>query len=175
MKPRPIPPAAPWLEQIDLGLDAALRKRLVRRAFADIGIEEQTGAANRSPYLDRIAAHFGSPPGSAWCALIAGWWCYEMGAAHPPALVGAVRAWWAWAERKGLRVTTPTPGDLVIYDLNTDTRPDHMGIVARCHARGVRAVEGNTSYAGFSREGVACLYKPVAHTRIAGYIRPREV
>jgi hypothetical protein len=148
----------------------------VRRAHADIGIEERVDAANRSPYLDTIAQFFGSPIGSAWCALTLGWWCYETGVAFPDREVGAVRAWQSWAIKHGCwreKSYTPLPGDKVIYDMKPDGLGDHIGVVARVHARGVRTIEGNTSYAGFSREGVAVVYKPVATKFILGYIVPR--
>ena len=94
----------------------------------------------------------------------------------PPSLVGAVRAWQAWAKREGVwkeKTDTPLPGDLVVYDMRPDGQGDHIGVVARVHGRGVRSVEGNTSYAGFSREGVAVVYKPIASKLVLGYIVPR--
>jgi hypothetical protein len=155
-----------WLESL-LMPNRERRAALVRRAHADIGIEESASAANRSPYLDGIAREFGSPVGSAWCALIVGRWCREANVPTPPHSVGAVRAWRAWAEQKGVwrdASYTPQPGDLVVYTQS------HIGVVARVHARGVRTIEGNTSYAGFSREGVAVVYKPMATKLVAGFI-----
>ena len=79
--------SCPWLDQQPIG---PLRASLVRRAHADIGIEENGTAANRSPYLDEIATHYGSPLGSAWCALILARWCDDVGVRRPRTEVGAV-------------------------------------------------------------------------------------
>ncbi len=167
--------AARWLDALSLP-DHALRVALVRRAHADIGIEENTGAANRSPYLDQIAKKFGSPLGSAWCALIGGEWADDAGVARPRREVGAVREWVRWAKEQGLwkpSTAIALPGDFVCYDMSPDGVADHFGVVARVHARGPRTIEGNTSWAGHSREGVAVVMKPIASTLVLGYITPR--
>lgn len=170
-----IPPAALWLDSLALP-DHALRADLVRRAMADIGIEESASAANRSPYLDAIARQFGSPLGSAWCALILGRWCRDVGVRIPPREVGAVRAWQRWAQDTGAwkpKSDTPLPGDIALYDMRPDGVGDHIGVVIRGHERGPRTVEGNTSWAGHSREGVAVVAKPIAASLVLGYIVPR--
>lgn len=167
--------AAPWLDDLS-GPDAPLRRAVVRRAHADIGIEENT--ANRSPYIDEVTREAGSPAGSAWCACIARRWAKDAGAQYPTRDAGAVRAWVAWAKANGSwhdvkSAYQPQPGDFVCYDMAPDGVADHIGVVARVHARGVRSIEGNTSWAGFSREGVACTMKPVTTARILGYIALR--
>jgi hypothetical protein len=170
-----IPRAALWLDSLALP-DHALRADLVRRAHADIGIEESATQSNRSPYLDEIAREFGSPVGSAWCALILGRWCRNVGAAIPPREVGAVRAWQRWAQGEGLwkpKAHTPLPGDIAVWDYNPDGLGDHIGVVVRVHARGPRTIEGNTSWAGHSREGVAVVMKPINAGATLGYIVPR--
>lgn len=162
-----------WLEALDTP-DAALRSALVRRAHADIGIEENT--TNRSPYIDAVVREAGSPDGSSWCACIARRWAKDAGAQFPTRDAGAVRAWVKWAQANGTwresAGYTPLPGDFVCYDMAPDGIADHIGVVARVHSRGVRSIEGNTSWAGFSREGVACAMKPVTAARIMGYIVP---
>lgn len=164
-----------WLDSLT-GADADLRRAVVRRAHADIGIEENT--ANRSPYIDAVVTNAGSPLGSAWCGCIAHQWARDVGAARPPKDAGAVRAWVKWAQASGTwrPVTSdyqPQPGDWVCYDMAPDGTADHIGLVARVHTRGVRSIEGNTSWAGFSREGVAVTMKPVTTARILGYIELR--
>ena len=171
------PNAALWLDALALP-SHALRAGLVRRAHADIGIEESATAANRSPYLDGIAQSFGSPLGSAWCALIVAQWCMDAGVDRPRTEAGAVRRWQRWAKEEHLwkdKAAGALPGDLVVYDMKPDGQGDHIGVVARVHGRGVRCIEGNTSYAGFSREGVAVVYKPIAERFVLGYIVPRAV
>lgn len=165
-----------WLDDLDAP-DVELRRALVRRAHADIGIEENT--ANRSPYIDAVVTEAGSPLGSAWCGCIARRWAKDAGAAFPPKEAGAVRAWVKWSQAEGTwRAVTsdhvPQPGDWVIYDMSPDGIADHIGVVARVHSRGVRSIEGNTSWAGFSREGVVVAMKPVTTARILGFIVPRS-
>ena len=166
--------SALWLDWLALP-DHALRADLVRRAMADIGIEESATAANRSPYLDETARRFGSPIGSAWCALIVSRWCSDVGVAVPPRSSGAVRVWQQWAQTSGMwkpPTATPLPGDIAVYDMRPDGFGDHIGVVARVHARGPRTVEGNTSWSGHSREGVAVVMKPINAKRVLGYIVP---
>ena len=167
-----------WLDTLT-GPDAALRRAVVRRAHADIGIEENTGAANRSTYIDEVVEEAGSPLGSAWCGCVAHQWAKDTGAARPPRNAGAVRVWVAWAKANGTWHDVDSgyqvqPGDWVCYDMASDGIADHIGVAARVHARGVRTIEGNTSWAGFSREGVAVAMKPIAASRILGYIELRE-
>lgn len=161
-----------WLDVLTDPL-ADLRRAVVRRAHADIGVEEN--ASNRSPYIDEVITEAGSPLGSAWCACIARRWAKDAGAAYPKKDAGAVRAWVAWAKANGTWRDVasgyePQPGDWVCYDMAPDGIADHIGTVARRHARGVRCIEGNTSWAGFSREGVAVTMKPVTTARILGFI-----
>jgi uncharacterized protein YijF (DUF1287 family) len=82
--------------------------------------------------------------------------------------------WLRWALGRGVWRPAgqyqPQPGDAVVYGVPGDA--NHIGVVARVAARGARAVEGNTSYAGFEREGIAVDYKPVTTTRVLGYIVP---
>ena len=165
--------AARWLDPMQLP-DRAARVTLVRRAHADIGIEEQT--RNRSGYIDEVVSQSGSPLGSAWCACIVRRWCVDAGLDYPPTSAGAVRVWASWARTRGTwRETgsyTPLPGDLVCYDFNNDKREDHIGVIARMHRSGPRAIEGNTSWGGSSREGVAVVMKPISLARVAGFIVP---
>ena len=169
------PAPCAWLDTLT-SPDADLRRAVVRRAHADIGIEEATAAPNRSPYIDAVVTAAGSPLGSAWCGCVARQWADDGGAAYPPRDAGAVRVWVAWAKANGTwhdvaSGYAPLPGDWVCYDMSPDGVADHIGVVARVHARGVRSIEGNTSWAGFSREGVAVTMKPVTTARILGYIR----
>lgn len=166
-------PSCRWLDVLT-GPDAALRTALVRRAHADIGVEEN--AKNRSPYIDEVIREAGSPEGSSWCACIARRWAKDAGAQYPPREAGAVRAWVAWSKQQGtwreVGTYEPQPGDFVCYDMAPDGIADHIGVVGRVHTRGVRSIEGNTSWGGSSREGVACAMKPVTTARIVGYIVP---
>ena len=165
---------ARWLDQMELGLQAELRKAIVRRAMADIGIEE-TGVKNRSPYIDELLKAAGTVVGQPWCAAAVRQWLADAGAAVPARDAASCDVWMTWAIRRGqwhaaTSPYVPLPGDLVVYGVPGDA--NHIGVWVRTTARGGRAVEGNTSFAGFEREGVAVDYKPVATTRVLGYITP---
>lgn len=167
-------PAARWLDGL-AGPDADLRRAIVARAMADIGIEEQR--ANRSGYIDELLRNANTLVGQPWCAAAVRQWWWDGGAMVPTSGSAAVRTWVPWAQQMGLWVplgSAPAiPGDAVIYRSDPTKPPNHMGVVVRAHARGLRAVEGNTSYAGFSREGIAVDYKPVTMKHVMGFIRPR--
>lgn len=166
-------PTARWLDGLQ-GSDADLRRRIVIRAMADIGIEEQT--ANRSAYIDELLRNANTAVGQPWCAAAVRQWYWDAGAMVPTSGSAAVRNWVPWAQSWGLWLpadAAAAPGDAVIYRSDPTKPPNHMGVVVRSHTRGLRAVEGNTSYAGFSREGIAVDYKPVSMGHVMGFIRPR--
>lgn len=167
--------AARWLDQMPLS-QPELRKAIVRRAMADIGIEE-TGVANRSPYIDELLRAAKTVIGQPWCAAAVRQWFADAGAAFPAAHAASCDAWVAWATKRGAwhpaaSGYTPEPGDAVVYGVPGDA--NHIGVLVRVTARGGRAVEGNTSYAGFEREGIAVDYKPVSQARVLGYISPQS-
>lgn len=165
--------AARWLDQMPL-TQPELRKAIVRRAMADIGIEE-TGVANRSPYIDALLTAAGTAVGQPWCAAAVRQWYADAGASVPPKGAASCDVWVAWATKRGrwFPVSSgyvPQPGDAVVYGVPGDA--NHIGVLVRATTRGGRAVEGNTSYAGFEREGIAVDYKPVSQSRVLGYISP---
>lgn len=149
---------------------------LVRRAMLDIGIEEGP-SANRSPYIDQCLTLAGTAVGQPWCAAILYRWCIDAGVFAPDRLAASCDAWrdQAIAQKRWLDATeTPKPGYIVVYGIRNGKKVDanHIGVVARVTHRGVRAVEGNTSFAGFNREGIAVDYKPVDLKRVLGWIDP---
>jgi hypothetical protein len=165
---------ARWLDQVALP-DLPLRAAIVRRAMADIGIEE-TGVKNRSPYIDALLTAAGTAVGQPWCAAAVRQWYADAGAAVPPHSAASCDVWVAWATQRGCwrpvaSGYAPQPGDAVVYGVPGDA--NHIVVVARTTARGGRSVEGNTSYAGFEREGIAVDFKPITLSRVLGYITPQ--
>lgn len=165
---------ARWLDQMELGSQAELRKSVVRRAMADIGIEE-TGVKNRSPYIDELLKAAGTVVGQPWCAAAVRQWFADAGARVPLRDAASCDAWVGFARGLGCwhpvaSGYVPLPGDAVVYGVPGDA--NHIGVLVRTTTRGGRAVEGNTSYAGFEREGIAVDYKPVTQARVLGYITP---
>ena len=161
--------AARWMDKLALP-DVALRRVLVVRALADVGIEET--AANSSGYIDEILLDADAKPGDPWCAAAVNRWCKDAGAARPPRWQASCDTWMTWAKSRGTweaPAYKAQPGDLVVYGVPGDAQ--HIGVVGRVTARGARSIEGNTSFAGVSREGIACDYKPVDTKRVIGYIR----
>ncbi len=164
--------AARWLDALTTP-DAALRTAIVRRAMADIGIEEIT--SNSSPYLDSVLRAAGASPGDPWCAAAVRQWYADAGAMVPVHGAAACESWRQWARAIGTlhdpRDYQPVPGDMVLY-ADTHGVAHHCGVVVRVAAAGPRGVEGNTSFAGFNRDGVVCDYKPVSRSLVCGYISP---
>ena len=164
--------SARWLDALD-SPDALLRAALVRRAMADIGIEET--ARNSSPYIDEVLTQAGAQPGDPWCAALLTRWCRDTNIARPVSGAASCEVWHQFAIKRGTWREVGTgyvvlPGDIVLY--GDTTHVHHCGLVARVSSFGMRDVEGNTSWSGFSREGVACDYKPVALSLVAGHIVP---
>ena len=60
-------------------------------------------------------------------------------------------------------------GAAVVYGTTADA--NHIGVVVRV-APLLLSVEGNTSLAGYSTDGLAVTLKAVATNRVVGYVRP---
>lgn len=168
MRPPLDPTTCTWLDP--LTALPALNKLVVRRAHRFIGIEE-VGGANRSGVIDDWNRRAGAPLGSPWCASFATAVWEDCGARLPAHGRASCDVLMTWAKNVGLWTDNPIEGALVLYGVPGDAR--HVGVVARLLPRQeARAVEGNTTFAGFSREGTAVVYKPVDRTRVLGYVVP---
>jgi len=113
----------------------------------------------------------GSPLGSYWCAAaLAAWW-REAGAGIPSTAAGACETWHQWARAAGRFTTTPAEGYAVLYSFAGNGHADHCGVIVRV-APILLSVEGNTSLAGYSRNGVLVDLKLTTTANVLGYISP---
>ena len=138
---------APWLPA---DLDPR-RRAVVEAAMSSLGIAEEPKGSNRSPTIDRWNQAVGVDVGSPWCASFASaCWAAGQGAFAS----ASCEAWHGWAKNKpGRWVTSPEPGDVVLYALGADrSLADHAGIVVRADHGYLFTAEGNSNGNG-SREG----------------------
>ena len=75
-----------------------------------------------------------------------------------------------WAKKKGYWRLTGKPGDLVLFDWNSNKSPDHVGMVIKKNSNGsYTTVEGNTSNASNGNGG--CVQIRVREARwILGFV-----
>lgn len=166
---QPWPAVAGWLKP-EL---PNLNKAIVFRALADVGICEMPPSSNRSGRIDAYNQRAGAPLGSYWCASEATACYVDSGADVPPTDRASCDVIMAWAKKNGLFVPkggAVLPGYMVLYGTAADAH--HVGILIRESPYQID-VEGNTSFAGFSRNGEAMLVKKVDLDRVVGYVRPR--
>lgn len=159
---------------------AELQVRIVEAAHDDIGQGEDIGpdgkGTNRSAYVDRVNARFGSPLGSYWCAnAVSGWW-KDAGAELPPT-PGLCESWRKWSFLTNRFRSAPRPGYAVLY--GEATHASHIGIVARlvpdltaAHGRRVIVIEGNTSLGEYSRDGWIVAEKTMNAEHLIGFVAP---
>lgn len=127
-----------------------LRNKLLQAelAAAKAGIRE-VGGNNHGPEVKRFLAEVGLPQGYAWCDAFQS---YEMHAAAGRRLpIESASVWQTYGRAKqlGWLVSSPAPGDLVLYDFDGDgATDDHIGIVVSAAALPglwkLNTVEGNT-------------------------------
>jgi hypothetical protein len=111
------------------------------KAATFVGTTEQPPGSNRGPLIDRWNMGAGVPLGSAWC----------MSFQHAMfRLCGVKLGGWAsvgnfeaWAFKHAYEVRRPRRGDLICFEWELDSWPDHVGIAERVLAlrwKGVRFV-----------------------------------
>jgi hypothetical protein len=156
-----------------------LNAEIIRRAQLDVPILENPPLSNRSPEIDAMCRRWGVPLGSYWCALWAASLWADSGAAVPP--IDEKRGWhpaiaetWRqWALAEGLFSGTPVHGAAVLYGKNGHEPAEHIGAAVASISPVLMDFEGNTSGAGFSRNGELATLKVVDTDRLIGYVLPR--
>ncbi len=154
-----------------------LAAAIIQRAQKDIPIMEDPIGSNRSPEIDAMCKRWGSPLGSAWCALwTASVWA-DAGADVPPTHgdmhPARAESWRVWALSTGRFTHVPTQGAAVLYGSGGHEPAHHIGCCVLTVKPLLRALEGNTTDSGFSREGELTAIKPVNTDRLIGYVLPR--
>lgn len=151
---------------------------IIRRAQRDIPIIENPAGSNRSPEIDALCKRYGVPLASYWCALW-GSACWEdSGAEIPPVRndkgwhPAIVQTWYEWALETFRFTSHPALGYAPIYRHAGEKRASHMGACVVSLEPIVLNFEGNTSLAGYSRNGELTGLKPVNLENLLGYVSP---
>jgi hypothetical protein len=139
---------------------ATVRGAALTRALSQLGVTESPAGSNMNPY----GAWYGMN-GVPWCAIFVTW-AYEHGAddldEDSPSFIKGQRYSYcpyvvsdARNGNYGLRTTDdPIPGDLVVYDWQSDTVYDHIGLFeAWLDPQTFTAIEANTSLDNDSNGG----------------------
>lgn len=157
----------------------AVNIRIIRGAQADVPILENPPLSNRSPEIDTMCREFGVPLGSYWCALWAAKLWRAAGADIPPIddargwHPAIAESWHQWALVEGLFSHTPVLGAAALYAPRGTGHADHIGAAVASITPILSDFEGNTSGAGFARNGELATLKEVDTSRLIGYVIPR--
>jgi len=137
-----------------------------RDKLADVAKEEAekelvwTATGEAEKYLKSVRSAIGQPTGRfAWCGAFTYWCCLQAGYNFPPAFptgftAAYVPGWEQWAKanktwfssRLSRSEFNPRAGDIVVFDWDSDSVPDHIGIVLGYDGkRTLTTAEGNTS------------------------------
>lgn len=134
-------------------------------------------------YLAPLRKALGQPTGRfSWCACFVSWCVRQAGGVIPDVIDGNltiayVPAWETWAKKNGFWYSSrdksfnPVEGDIVIYDWEGDSIPDHIGIIFG-YAGGstVNTCEGNTSTESNSN-GNQTAFRTRDWSNIRGFVR----
>lgn len=175
-----------------------LGDRIIQAATADLGILESRnakgafvnsgGAKNpngqlpigtfgRIDYmhkingLDNLKQLAEKGDGYFWCASAVGTWWKEAGVTGLDFWIPSVPKWVTWAQKVGLWSSTPVVGAAIIY-AGGEYGYCHIGVVQSVINGVVTTIEGNTTGAGFSRNGCTVAVKTPNLKRVAGYVIP---
>jgi hypothetical protein len=140
---------------------------IARNAINDLFVSEEPPGSNRSPRIDEYNTNFYSPIGSAWCANSAGTWVRDAGGKIPKQAVGDCDKWLELAIKENLFSFTPKIGSVALYGTRNDVR--HIDIVIMLYPY-LLSCGGNTTLAGFSRNGDIVAAKPIRTDLLVGYV-----
>lgn len=158
-----------------------LNAEIIRRAQLDVPIVENPPSSNSSPEIDAMCDRWAVPRRSYWCALWAASIWADAGAMVPPIddhrgwHPAKAETWRQWALMEGLFSHEPIHGAAVLYGSLGHEPAHHIGVAIACVTPMLLAFEGNTSLAGYSRNGELATLKRVAADLVIGYVHPRAV
>jgi hypothetical protein len=157
-------------------------EQLLTIARGEVGVRESPPKSNNVKYNTWYYGRAVSGSNYAWCSTFV-LWCFHnaglqnlawgtLGAARAAVAEGA-RNWLTLARDTGRRVTAGyIPGDVVVFDWNSDGRGDHVGIVCQVKSDGIVCIEGNTAI-GNDSDGGEVMYRVRSAGNIAGAYRPK--
>lgn len=148
--------------------------RVAQLAVADAKarIVEQPIGSDFGGKVTQYLAAAGLQRPALWCASAVTYWWKAAGLATPPIGAPSCQYWANWAKQTGRFSVTPVIGAAVLYRTKTKEY-GHIGVVVAINNGKIVTVEGNTSLAGFSRDGVAVAQKQPSPSRIAGFVIPK--
>lgn len=148
--------------------------KLVRQAEKWLGLNEADGSFRQIIDLynsvEPIPRGYKASYTSEWCAIFVTCLGYKTGMTD---LIGAecsVPRFIQIFKEKGIwrgAASDPLPGDIVVYDWDSEKDGDHIGIIERVDGNNVTAIEGNCSEAVRRRNFTK------GWSRVTGYARPR--
>jgi cell wall-associated NlpC family hydrolase len=134
---------------------------ILTAAENEVGVtEEPPGSNDGTRIADYRSAVAGAAPGQPWCATFVSWAAAQAGTPLGDAGQGlnSVSAITEWAGRTGRLVSSPEPGDLILFG------DQHVGIVEAVDADGtLTTVEGN--------EGDAVTRRERSPSEATGYVK----
>jgi len=159
-------------------MSKTLRHRALNAAISQIGVKENPPNSNWGPQVKEYLAAAGWTSPAPWCAAFV-CWCYKKaGRTLTFPNRASVGFFLAWAQKNGRPVERPMRGDLVCYRFDSDSWPDHIGIVEKTlivkwfggkFAGYVLTVEGNTAF-GNNANGGKVMRRRRWHSRCS-YVR----
>jgi hypothetical protein len=153
-----------------------LRQIILERALRDVEIGEVPPGSNLGKRVQSYLVRAGVPANMIrvgdgfWCAAWLGAVYLDAGARIGPGYASCDNVM-NWAKKEGLWLpANPTPADMVLYGIPGDAQ--HIGLVTRWDRYYKRALEGNTTTDGFSRDGTLVAFKTIARQKVLGYVTP---
>lgn len=122
-------------------------ERLLSAARKEVGVKESPAGSNKVKYNTWFYGREVSGSSYAWCCVFVCWVFHQAGLDALVRRTGGCTTLMNWFKAKGRLVESKSakPGDVVFYQLDTDSYADHVGIVESVSKTGVVAIEGNTS------------------------------
>jgi hypothetical protein len=156
-----------------------LNEKIIRAAQSKIPILENPPLSNRSPEIDAMCRKFGVPLGSYWCALFAADVWTDAGAEIPPtegeSHPARAESWRLWALKTNRFSHTPVLGAATLYGNGGHGPAEHIGAALASIKPFLMDFQGNTSGAGYERNGELATLKSVDVDRLIGYVCPEPL
>jgi hypothetical protein len=151
------------------------REEIIKVAEGELHYKEEPAGSNHTKFgewfnLDRLP----------WCAMFVSWVFWK--ANKPLPRIDTYKGFSScpnglkyWKENDCITVD-PAPGDIVLYDWNSDSKADHTGIFKEWVERGKTflAIEGNTSPTNASNGGEVLIMKRKV-SQVAAFVNPLNI